>query len=954
SSLPKKDLLNVLEEQRITLEALKRSEEQNKKINHELAAINLFSRKVSESLSIKEVIAAALEGITETVKADISFIFLKEGDKLIQKEIDTEDSKILLKDIPDHKVGECLCGLAVEKKVPIYSKNIMDDVRCTWYECKKAGLKSFAALPLFSGEDVIGVLSLSSKDERDFESESQFLEILSKTLSIGLSNALLFTKTKKIEASLKENEERYRHISSVASDYMFSTKVTDDNLVPLNWVAGAFENITGYTFDEYIAIGGWRATLHPDDIEIDNHDMEMLRKNQKVVTEIRTFAKNGSIVWVRSYAHPVWNEDEQRLVGIFGAVQDITARKHSEQELKQREYLFRSMNNNSPLGMHFYELQNDKLIFAGANPAADKLLGIDNSQFIGLSIEEAFPPLIETEVPDRYKDAAAKGILWTTDQISYNDGKISGAFEVRAFQTTQGKMVALFMDVTERKKTEQALLDSEERWQFALEGAGDGVWDWNVPESKVLFSHQWKKQLGYNNDEIGNTLKDWESKVHPEDLDYVYNEINKHFNGETPVYQSEYRILCKDGTYKWILDRGKVVSKFANGKPQRFIGTHTDITSRKIMETMLRENEERLKMLFNTSIEGICLTDVDENIILVNPRMEEMLEYKGGELLGINFISLVSSDETDDQIKMIKNRKLGKAEVYERQLIKKSGAPFWVLISGSPVKNSEGKYNGSFGMLVDITERKNMMEELVGAKDKAEASDRIKSEFLAQMSHEIRTPLNVITSNISLLQEEIEDVINDDLRQLFNAIGRSTRRIIRTVDLILNISELQAGSFELSYKRLFISSDVLLPLISEHKNLLKNKSLEFIYNNLCVDDKVVVDEYCITQIFANLIDNAIKYTKAGSIEVKLYNNEQGNVTAEIIDTGIGISKYFLDHLFEPFVQEEQGYTRSYEGNGLGLTLVKKYCELNDVILEVESEKGVGSTFRVIFSDNKLR
>ena len=113
------------------------------------------------------------------------------------------------------------------------------------------------------------------------------------------------------------------------------------------------------------------------------------------------------------------------------------------------------------LGMHFYKLNNnDQLIFVGANPAADKLLGVDNSQFIGKTIEEAFPPLIQTEVPERYRDAAAKGIPWSTEQIAYEDGQITGAFEVRAFQTTPGNMVAIFADITKVRQVERALRET--------------------------------------------------------------------------------------------------------------------------------------------------------------------------------------------------------------------------------------------------------------------------------------------------------------------------------------------------------------------------------------------------------------------------------------------------------------------------------------------------------------
>ncbi|MBI9081700.1 MAG: PAS domain S-box protein [Pseudodesulfovibrio sp.] len=144
-------------------------------------------------------------------------------------------------------------------------------------------------------------------------------------------------------------------------------------------------------------------------------------------------------------------DDEGNPIKVVGIIQNITERVQAEEALQESRNLYQKMNENSPLGMHFYQLDdNDQLVFVGHNPAADKLLGVDNSQFVGKTIGEAFPQLLQTEVPRRYRDAAAKGIPWSTEQIAYEDGKIMGASEVRAFQTTPENMVTIFADITER------------------------------------------------------------------------------------------------------------------------------------------------------------------------------------------------------------------------------------------------------------------------------------------------------------------------------------------------------------------------------------------------------------------------------------------------------------------------------------------------------------------------
>ncbi|HKY54545.1 MAG TPA: PAS domain S-box protein [Anaerolineales bacterium] len=153
------------------------------------------------------------------------------------------------------------------------------------------------------------------------------------------------TEQKRIEQELRLSEERYRLVSSVISDYTFSNVQNEKGEIVLNWVAGAFEQISGYTFEEFNARGGWVSTVHPDDLEQDAHDMELLRQNQKVISEIRTIHKDGTIRWVRSYAHPVWDEEKQELVGIYGAVQDITERKRIEEELRLNEERYRIVSS---------------------------------------------------------------------------------------------------------------------------------------------------------------------------------------------------------------------------------------------------------------------------------------------------------------------------------------------------------------------------------------------------------------------------------------------------------------------------------------------------------------------------------------------------------------------------------------------------------------------------------
>jgi PAS domain S-box-containing protein len=290
----------------------------------------------------------------------------------------------------------------------------------------------------------------------------------------------------------------------------------------------------------------------------------------------------------------------------------------------------------------------------------------------------------------------------TTARIDYEDGL--------ALQT-------LVRDITARKRAEAALRQSEARWQFALEGSGDGVWDWDIQTNQVYFSPQWKAMLGYAPHEIGDALDEWFGRIHPDDVARCQQSLDAYFSHETPVYRNEHRLLCKGGTYKWILDQGKVIQWTDDGKPLRMIGTHHDTDERKRAEEALRTSEEQYRFITASISDVIWTLDVETlRFTYISPSVERLRGYTSEEVIAasmdaslapqhaIYMRQLLAEQLTD----FLADEEAGRARSFieEVQQPCKDGTLVWTEVLARFVRNP---YTGRIevhGVTRDISERK--------------------------------------------------------------------------------------------------------------------------------------------------------------------------------------------------------------------------------------------------------
>lgn len=374
-----------------------------------------------------------------------------------------------------------------------------------------------------------------------------------------------------------------------------------------------------------------------------------------------------------------------------------------------------------------------------------------------------------------------------------------------------------------------------------------------------------------------------------------------------------------------------------------------EINQRKKAEISLQKSEEQFRLVFQNAPIGIVIISKEGKIISVNKSFCDTLGYAREEVIGIPIKHLFDNNDLDGfSDEKFDYDNFPVADINSQKvLFKREGTEIDVIVKSVSVLDDQGKVKHYVMQILDISEIKKVQKELVTALNKAEESDRLKSAFLAQMSHEIRTPLNVILASIPLLADEVNSD-DEDVKIIFDSVKSAGKRLQRTIDMILNMSSVQSGNYKASFERFDLIPD-LRKMLNELKSLSDDKGLKLIFKQDCDEALIVADRYTVNQIFQNLINNAIKYTLKGFIEVSVKSQNDDKLVVEIKDSGIGMSEEYLENLFTPFSQEDIGHKRQYEGNGLGLALVKKYVELNHADISVESKKNNGSTFKVVFN-----
>ncbi|MBE9000700.1 MULTISPECIES: GAF domain-containing protein [unclassified Nostoc] len=671
-----------------------------------------------------------------------------------------------------------------------------------------------------------------------------------------------------------------------------------------------------------------------------------------------------------------------------------------EQEARVQSEAARTRINNllESITDGFFALDK-KSRFTYINGQAERLLRKKQNELLGKNIWEVFPEIIGTTFYREYHRAILEQVSVEFEEFY---PPLNCWLQVHAYPAKDGLSI-YFQDITERRRTVEALRESEERWQLALHGNNDGIWDWNFKTNEVFFSTRWKEMLGYKDHEVSIGWDEWIKRIHPDERDWVLQAFQDHFAKKTPFYVCEYRVQCQDGSYKWILDRGQALWD-ALGDIVRMVGSYTDITDRKRADEELKRQNLRsqlfaeitLKIRESLQIDEILETTVTEVQKLLNADRVLIfrLEADGSGTVVQEAVlpgwpvilrkNLFDPCFKEEYIERYRQGRVSAMEDIETAHIQPCHREFlqqfavranlvvpilvrdgiWGLLlahqCAAPRKwnNFETELLQQLANQIGIAlSQAQLLEKETQQSQELARSNAELEQFAYVASHDLQEPLRMVTSYLQLLERRYKNQLDTNADQFITYAVDGARRMQTLINDLLNYSRVSTRGqpFKLVDCDLILQRAIanLQIAIADSKAIVTHEPLP----------EVMADTTQITQVFQNLIGNAIKFCQNQQPQIHIGvakpnpNSDEESLNSipladewlfSIRDNGIGLESQYAERIFIIF-QRLHGRDK-YPGTGIGLAICKKIIERHGGRIWVESKPGQGSTFYFTIPD----
>ena len=611
----------------------------------------------------------------------------------------------------------------------------------------------------------------------------------------------------------------------------------------------------------------------------------------------------ATVLNVESHTLNAFSEKDQQLLEMLALhVSSAQGRLKHDEELNALARF--PLENPSPV---LRVSRDGALLYA--NMASNKLLQLWGTK-VGGPIPKFWQDLID--------EAVATGLSSTTDLVL--DER---AYAMYIVPVTDAGYVNLYgRDITERRKWEETLKKSEERFRQAMEATNDGLWDWNVETDEMYLSPAYNRMLGYEPGKLPDHIQSWKDLVHPDDRERTLWTNENCIENKVPNFEVEFRMRSKSGEWKWILGRGMATARSTNGRAVRMIGTHVDISERKRMEEQIKLlREQEYNTLLQATMDGFWRLDTSGRFLDVNDAYSRMIGYSRDELLKMQIQDVEAKENAEETAQRIRKVMEVGSERFETRHRRKDGKLIDIDVSAKHLETDGEQF---FVFLRDITERKRLEERLSQAKRLAAIG-----ETAAMVGHDLRNPLQGIAGAIHLLKQEslTANERNEMLQLIQNNIEYSDA-------IVRDLSEYSA---EINLK---LADTTPKSLTTEAIKAMKVPPTVTVQDLSQNHPTIKVDKDRIKRVLVNLIENAIDaMPQGGTLTI---SSRLGNDTVEITlsDTGPGMPEKIIENLWKPL------QTTKAKGMGFGLPICKRIVDAHGGTISVKSKTGEGTTITI--------
>jgi PAS domain S-box-containing protein len=740
--------------------------------------------------------------------------------------------------------------------------------------------------------------------------------------SIGIIKDI--SALKQTEKKLQESEKKYKLIFENSA---VAITLTDENEKIISWNCYADKLLGTEKNDLY---GKPVSSLYPKKEWEKIRKQNIRQKGMQHHLETKILKKNNELLDV-DISLSVLKDDTGKINGSIGVIRDISNRKKIERLLNQ--VMEHAGDSIYVLDKNYkYILVNNELL-KRTNKTEDNLIGKSITDLYKEKEADEFIKKINEvfKTKKSLKDEHQKNNKWFLRTISPIQDNVSN--EISA-------VLIISKDITEIKKTQEIVLQSEKKFRLVLENSIDMIYQINIQKQTYEYvSPSSKKVLGYTPEEIISFgITKMNRLIHPNEIATIFNK-NKNLIHNTQekefIQHLEYRFNHKQMGYRWVSDIRSISYK-KNNEPISIIGTIKDITDRKKVWDEMVKSEEKYRVLAETSADGVFTTDVLGRLTYVNPSLEKLMGRRKSKILATPFKNYLSESSvySFQQIIIDIRKSNQKMENVELSLLHQNGYNIPIEINIAPLKK-EDTFVGIECTVRDISERESVVREL-------KKSEKLRTEFMNIAAHELKSPVTPIKGYLELIESD-KDV--DEKIKKWARIGlRNADRLLLLVNDILDVSRLDTDTMRFNMEKINVN-EVLENALEDIKPSIENKNLKLIKNFNEDLPKIFGDKYRLSQVLKNLLGNAVKFTDYGSITLNACTKNKC-VLISIEDTGIGISKDELDKIFTKLYQAYTGEDRKNEGAGLGLYICKEIIHKHNGKIWAHSEIGKGSTFSI--------